>query len=72
MNDYFLSKIMEYIKQGKIKVSFEVHGGENPVYYLITENVKTKQFHRFKVKKGDVAVIKFMIETEEIVNAFRC
>lgn len=72
MSNYFLEQVMTYLREGKITISFSRSGGEHCLYYIVINNVKTLKTYRFKVRKSDIDVIQFMIETEELNNAYGC
>lgn len=73
MSNYFLEKIMDYIREGKIQISFSKGcGGETFLYYLHVYDVNTGKDYKFKIRRSDKHVIKFMIDVEGIENAFRC
>lgn len=73
MSNYFLEQVMTYLREGKIKVaSVRDIGGEICLHYLLIQDLKTFKKYKFRVRKSDIEVMKFMSEVEGLENAFRC
>ena len=67
MSDFLLKKVYEYLKEGKIVVKFNITQCiEKDIYTMDVFDKCNNFIERFRIRKGDMEVIKFIAEIENL------
>ena len=70
MSNFFLELIINYLREGKIKIEFkESSCVEVDIPYMVVYSTTTGEAYKFDITRGDKKIIKFVADTENLVGA---